>query len=721
MEPIFLSRLLTMGRQIAAIASALLITSASFASVRCVDIFSSPKTVSQSEAATGARFLIQKNSQLHTSPMVEKAARREGFQRGIRLSKPADKVMAWIRYLESIASKAQSDPRLLKTVYEAFYRKYVIKPEDVPESFFELQKRIARERGQGESEITPEQKRQWIDRIITDQKRSLDAWIDYLLSPDTSVYPMWVKYWILTGMVKLSKFHPDDGTFGHRTKGTVAPFPELNREALAYVVDALVKHVEGRDLSSIQDPELIGLLPGSHFGKMYAHALKKAGVGGEKRFITNEGQWVVFKEGSDHRPLVKSLEGQNTGWCTAAEGTAKGQLALGDFHVYYSLDAEGRPTVPRVAIRMEGHSIVEVRGVGKDQNLDPQISQSGIVAGKLKEFGPEGEKYLKKEAHMKRLTSIEHKDRLNQELSKDDLAFLYEVNERIEGFGYERDPRIDEIKSRRNVRTDLVRLLDEKYREDEISLTTDEMLREKTKVHYGNLELKQFLSAKDLHLPEVVIGDLNLSGLKSAEGLKLPGKITGDLELWGLESPKGLELPERIGGSLFFFRLRSTKGLKLPKEIGGSLHLRQLRSLKGVEFPEKIGGDLILSEVESAEDLKFPKEVGGSLHLDNLQSAKKVEFPERIGGFLNLEKLTSAEDLKLPEEAGDNVYLSRLESAKNFELPKRIGGDLWLSSLKSVEDLKLPDPDKIGGYLVLSQYDRKKAAELKEKNYKIKR
>ena len=58
-------------------------------------------------------------------------------------------------------------------------------------------------------------------------------------------------------------------------------------------------------------------------------------------------------QGSDHMKLVKSLEGKDTGWCTAGASTAKTQLEGGDFYLYYSYDSEGNPTIPRIAIRME--------------------------------------------------------------------------------------------------------------------------------------------------------------------------------------------------------------------------------------------------------------------------------------------------------------------------------------------------------------------------------
>jgi hypothetical protein len=44
--------------------------------------------------------------------------------------------------------------------------------------------------------------------------------------------------------------------------------------------------------------------------------------------------------------------------------------------------------------------------------------------------------------------------RLGKELAKDDLIFLYEINSPIEGFGYQKDPRIPELRSQRDPKAD---------------------------------------------------------------------------------------------------------------------------------------------------------------------------------------------------------------------------------------------------------------------------
>lgn len=98
---------------------------------------------------------------------------------------------------------------------------------------------------------------------------------------------------------------------------------------------------------------------------------------------------------------------------------------------------------------MENKRIAEIRGVLEDQNIELELED--IVEKKLDEF-PDKERYKKKVSDMKKLTNIYKNYKLNQELSKEELRFLYEIDSPIVGFGYYKDPRIEEI-SKANART----------------------------------------------------------------------------------------------------------------------------------------------------------------------------------------------------------------------------------------------------------------------------
>ncbi len=658
-----------------------------FAQSKCENLFQSQNSP---QIKAGSQILHEKDQQLHMSKIVQKAVTKHKEQTGISLTKPNEKLNQWLNYLTKISAKAESSPRSLEQVKTILNNQFIIKETDVPESYYALQVKIAKERGHGDITLTTEQKKQLADTAITDQKKSLESWTEYLVSKDTNMYPMWIKYWMFTGMTKLSKYNATNGQFGNRDKSTVAPFAELNREALGLVVDHVLKYTNKKSLEDINDPELVQLLSGLNFGKLYSHVLFKLGVGKEGAFKTNQGQWVIYKQGSDHTSLVKSLEGRNTGWCTAGESTAESQLKNGDFHVYYSLDENGQATIPRVAVRMEGDEIAEVRGVAANQNLDPQINQSTVVSSKMKDFGSKADRFKKQDHDMKLLTQIELKHNSKIQLTKEDLLFLYEVNEDIAGFGYRRDPRISKIKSERDMKSDIIFAYDNKYTRDQITTTMDEFNSGKSKIHLGDLFFNELTTSQGLKLPDIVIGSLELRSLTTAQGLKLPRTVIGHLLLGKLTSAKDLKLPYTVNGSLDLDSLTSVHGLTLPNILRRSLYLNKLTSAPGLKLPHTLNGNLELNSLTSAKDLKLPDSVNGHLLLGKLTSAKDLKLPHTVNGGLDLRSLTSAKDLKLPDTVNGHLDLGELTSAKDLKLPNTINGHLLLSKLTSAKDLKLP-------------------------------
>lgn len=428
----------------------------------------------------GEQFLHQKDSKLHTSKAVEHEKQRKEIKGEETSQKPADKIADWLEIVEHTHTGHRDDPRVAERIKASYHKEHVIEAENIPESYFANQARLAREQGHGDIEITDQMREQLSEVIIADQESTLDKWLDYFTSEDSDSYPMWAKYWAFTNMTKLSTFDKEKHSFAKRDKGTVAPFPDLNREALAYVIDAIIKKVGKENLpAGMADPEFQKLLDGANFAKLYAWAIEKVTPTEQNELINTKGEWVKYDRGSDHMPLVESLQGYGTGWCTAGESTAQSQLSAGDFYVYYSYDKNGNPTIPRVAIRMQENGIAEVRGIASEQNLDPYIGD--VVKDKLAEF-PDGKAYEQKSADMKLLTEIDNKTKAGETLTKDELIFLYEIDHAIQGFGYQRDPRIAEIRQSRNPREDAPIVFD--CQSSEIAWDKEE-ITENTKAYIG--------------------------------------------------------------------------------------------------------------------------------------------------------------------------------------------------------------------------------------------
>ncbi|MDO8493678.1 MAG: hypothetical protein Q7S19_04015 [bacterium] len=419
----------------------------------------------------GAKFL-KKNFDLHKSPEVEAAAKRTEVKTGKKVPQdPEARIKNYFDRLENIITPypLEGHPdfdrkeRNIEMLKRPLFAKFVTKPEDIPESYWKSQEKILRERGQSADwENASEKDKEKIKiesakTLLADQQSSLEEWADYLTTDDSKYIPDYLKYWVFRSTLGLEEYNKEERRLPKRSKGSVKKFPDINQEALAYVVDAVVKKYKGEgpnfeyDIQPEEREKFNEYLKQESFGKMYAWANELISPILEHLLKIKEGEWKKHKKGGDSAQLAKSIRGKGTGWCTAGENTARTQLNAGDFYVYYSLDDEQQPTIPRIAIRMEGSNIAEVRGIAYKQNLDPYMAD--ILKDKLPEFA-DGEKYLKKDADMKRLTEVDKKSKSKEPLSKDDLTFLYEIDNKIEGFGYQRDPRIKEILAIRNPRED---------------------------------------------------------------------------------------------------------------------------------------------------------------------------------------------------------------------------------------------------------------------------
>ncbi len=458
-------------------------------------------------------FLHKKYRDLNTSPEVESAAQQAKRREDKELppQKPGARIQNYLDRLATVlnpprhehAPEFDTKKRNLEFLKQSLYKEFVVKPDEIPESYFASIKRKYREQGHGDITIAPETMQSIVDAAIADQKRSLDRWINYLISPDAK-YPDYLKYYAMRSVLGMSTYDRGSNSFAKRSnpektkKGTVALFPELNREALAIVLNALErKHLGkqqklGYDLLDIKQQfmKLLEDMQKDNFAELYALAIEKFKPIPDELLRITEGRWKHYPLGSAPKPLVASLENYGTGWCLRGEDTTKRYLQGdkttpgNDLYIFYSNDLQGTPSVPRavMVVNKQGQ-ILEVRGVAIDENLDQYLGD--IVAKKLQEF-PSGTTFEKQSRDMKQLTGIDKKSKAGQALNKNDLAFLYELDTHIEGFGYEeRDPRIAELRTGRNTEADMLVIFD--CAREQIAHTSRE-INENTKAYVGKLE-----------------------------------------------------------------------------------------------------------------------------------------------------------------------------------------------------------------------------------------
>ena len=348
-----------------------------------------------------------------------------------------ESIKRYMDRLESIHDKAntKSKKNLIKSLY---FKNYVIKKENLPWYMGDNEK-------QG---------------IIETQKKSLSTWIDYL-TDENAKYPMWAKYWVFHQMLKMGTYDEINDKYTKRTNKTINPFIEANPEIIAKCIGNLIKLLGNEKLST---QEIRKLVSNISFEKMYIEYQKNK----KKRYKSNEGIWIKYKQGSieDAIKLSSSLEGKNTGWCTANEETAinqlcgKGGYIGGDFYVYYTKDEDGNYKMPRIAIRLDGHeNIGEIRGVEEHQNLEEEMIP--ILESKLKDMSflskNNIDKYMNKINDLKDLVLIKEKTLNGIELTDQEKVDLYIKDF---GFGWENDQLVKKIMERRNFVDDYKSLKD---------------------------------------------------------------------------------------------------------------------------------------------------------------------------------------------------------------------------------------------------------------------
>ncbi len=458
----------------------------------------------------------------------------------------------------------------------------------------------------------PDEERKRVQAIvIDDQTARLNQWFDYLTGPEAINVDSAFRYWAFAEMLKLGNYDETRKTWNKRTENTIASFPELNQQALAWVFDAVKAKALGQTTAQVLDDSKRGnleaLLKSAHFSKLYAFELEhvRSLKLPEERLPITKGKWRHFPKGSNPYDLTQTLNQWQTQWCIAGEGYATKYLEESDIYVYYSEDADGNLVIPRACIVQSGeHGITEVRGIMNNekakQHLDDYINP--VVEEKLRSL-PGGDEWQGTMVDMRELARIHLKHLRQEPLDKTDLTFLYEIDHPIRQSGYEQDPRIAELRKSRNPEKDMLTIFD--CSPDQLAHSPSEVNAD-TKAYVGpwNPETHRIIQSHLSHIdhlytqfPEEKIFTYTLetdpkinTPLKAEEALQRKNIFLGD---WGQDilsktkfsqESKQYELVQFTVAELGFpsgattrkiFDKAKSSGLELcPAEVGPQLRLK---------------------------------------------------------------------------------------------------------------------------------------------------
>lgn len=430
---------------------------------------------------TGTEFLKQRFPTLASSTEVNQAANRIVGRTGIEVPRePHARIQNYLdRFKEVVERKDPTEKeRGVRAFKKILGERYVVRVEDIPDSYWQAQLRVARDRGEAgdwqdlKEEQVRKTKQDHLAHTKEDQKGSLEEWIDYLAADKSSYLPDYLKYWAFQGMLRLERYEKGEdgkpGRFPERPTGkqrSAKMFPEVNERALKFIAQSYDTKSKNQPIHfryDIPRPAREAFLKGldaRDFRSLYGWGQEYIPPINKEEMQTTQGQWVTYPQGSEGRILSKTLQGKGSGWCIAGENLAQDYLSRGDLFVYYTRDREGNPTIPRVVIVSAGNHVTEVRGIEWEENVDSSIKTTNIISDKLREI-PGGEEFFEIDMDTKQLTAIDRKMTSGVGLDRNELTFLYELDRPIKYFGYKPDPRIAELRAKRSPEQDITVIFD---------------------------------------------------------------------------------------------------------------------------------------------------------------------------------------------------------------------------------------------------------------------
>jgi hypothetical protein len=479
-------------------------------------------------------------------------------------------------------------------------------------------------------EGSPERKR-YFDTFVNTQRSSIEQWKNYLSESD---YDPAFKYLILDAVLtnnydyKLNKYQK-------RTKSTIRGFTPFDAGSLAEVYASDSKELlKDYVVSQVNNAKNIA----------------------EKQLMvtTNEGKWLKFEGGPNANNIAASANAlsqlvQDTYWCTKTN--AKSQLEGGDFYVYVTDDAGGNP-IPRIAVRMEGDRVGEVRGnasAAQDLEADMLPVAEKFLVDNIP--NDSGKRWLESINYNKKVKNFTEK--INKQKMK--IDFVYEYGEIL---AEEKKFRVDYDEN------GLVSLMKQDF--DDVLKKSDlyknkKVVRDEADMNENTeIFLGDFLGTVEIpNSLKQIIGNFRqkksyVAGVGAMTGvisLKNITTITGDI---GSNNIEDLGKLETVGGELFL-QFSQVTSLGNLKTVGGNVKL-QSSQVKDLGKLERVGRDLDLRGSQ-VTDLGKIKTIGRNFNLKSLSSVTSLGNLETVGGDLDLE-FSQVKDLGNLKSVGRSVYLN---------------------------------------------------------------
>ena len=414
-------------------------------------------------------------------------------------------------YLSRLSNMVEKHGDALEQkLWEASAENLVMDYEDIPDAYWRQQEQILRDNGQGR-ELSEYEKEILAEDLIDKQRQSITSWANYL-GDKNCPYPLWFKVYAFDGISKMSNtLNLDDADYNRRDNTTALSFPKLNAEILAKVYRQ-INDFYGVDKENwlaqhSDDEKLVSLVKSANFPKLYAKELvdTKVILKTPERTEDVHGDWFEYKLG-DEEEIASLAEG--TRWCVVDPNVAHNYLAYGQYSdpgedgeyddyddenyddyedenyeededyedddqseeydhddikvenpkakfIIFRLEDPNSPGVfasnGSASVRLDPDGIVaEVSGLNDGQAVEDALVP--IVKEKTLSL-PGGEKYLQKFDDKQALIRLDKKMEKGEDLTKEELSFLYELDRPIATLDTynDEDPRIPELKEKYDI------------------------------------------------------------------------------------------------------------------------------------------------------------------------------------------------------------------------------------------------------------------------------
>jgi len=440
---------------------------------------------------------------------------------------------AYLSRLENLINKYGNKAE--KKLWQASIKDdLLIDYNNIPESYWQSKRQELRDDGRGNIELTDDDKRELFNKEREFQKESLEKWANYL-GDEHSPYPLWFKVYAWDGMTKMGKYDKSKGKYATRNETTVAPYLNPDAEVLGGVFEIINRYYGNNEKEFYTEEgerniELEKVVQSGNFAKIYnaiQHDIAPIIEPPEKAEDVH-GDWIEYSIGEED-DIARAAKG--TGWCVASPSVGRHYLEYGtyddwDEDKYDEWEDDEKPPVKSkfilfhledpstgklsknavASIRLDPDGqVAEISGLEEGQALNNSLVD--IVAEKVKTL-PGGEKFLEAFADKQELIRLDRKMQNNEDLSKEELEFIYEVNRKIHTLDTynNRDPRIGELKQKYGMEYALdagvdVNRLVSKLKGNSIAKNLDTLIN-----HGANINIDDLVSNLD---PEDIVKNLD--------------------------------------------------------------------------------------------------------------------------------------------------------------------------------------------------------------------